>query len=138
MAAQVTQVCEFECCYVVDKQLNAHRYKVEVTVDGPQREEDLGYVIEFSKLSEYLRSILPDKRFIFETVSQNIGREIAFTMGQRGIAIQGYSFILSAENILTGIVQDLQSVLDIKEPGVRVVSAKLRENTSSYVTWKPE
>ncbi len=137
MASQVTQSCEFECCYLIDRSLNAHRYRIEVTVEGPQREEDYGYVIEFSKLKTYIQSVVPDGSFIFDTVSQNIGRDVAFTLGQRGVSVCGMPFHLCAESLCNYISTTLQDVLNKNEPGVTIVVSKLRENGTSYVSWRP-
>ena len=137
LASQVTQSCEFECCYLIDKSLNAHRYRLEVTVEGPQREEDYGYVMEFSKLHNYIKSVVPDGMFIFDTSSSNVGRDVAFILGQRGIPVKGLPFALCAESICNYISTSLQSILDHKEPGVNIVVSKLRENSTSYVSWRP-
>lgn len=135
MSSKVTQVCEFECCYLIGTELNAHRYKLEITVMGPQHTEDCGKVIDFSVLLKYMFDVVPDKCFLFDTSSQNIGREVAFILGQRNIKICGCFFTLSAENICNDIVHSLQDILNTKEPGVQIVSARLRETPSSFVSW---
>ena len=135
MTTKVTTRAEFECCYIFDSILNAHRYRIEITVDGPQRQEDLGSVIEFSKLKKYVMTVVPNNTFIFDATCENAGRDVAFTMGKHGIKIMAVSFVLSAENICNYIVSTLQQILDLNEPGVKITNAKLRENNDSYVSW---
>ena len=45
MNSTVSYRTEFESCYVQDEELHAHRYRIEVTVDGPQRYVDFGQMI---------------------------------------------------------------------------------------------
>jgi 6-pyruvoyl-tetrahydropterin synthase len=138
MSVKVSQVCEFECCYLIDKTLNAHRYKFEVTVECNQRSADNGYVIDFATLLDYMNWVVPKNTFLFDTTTNNIGRDVAFVMGQRGVSIQGVSFTLCAEGICSSISKALQDILDFREPGVTIVSARLRENNTSFVSWQPE
>lgn len=138
MPSQVTHRMEFECCYLINKDVNAHRYRLEVTVEGPQRFEDFGSVIEFSKLREYVKSVVPDKSFLIDTSTENLGRDVGFMLGTRGVSVRAYSFQLSAENLCSNIGKQLQSILDSEEPGVTVVEVKLRENNDSFASWRPD
>ena len=137
MASCVTQRVEFECCYLIDKELNAHRYRFEVTVEGNQFRLDKGCLISFESLKKYMKQVVPDKSFLFDSSTYNIGKDIAFIMGSKGVKISSCPYILSAENICSAMSQDLQRLLDSQEPGVTVVSSTLRENTGSFVSWKP-
>lgn len=138
MSVEVTCKIEFECCYLVDTELNAHRYQFEVTVNGRQRLQDNGTVIEFETLHHAMKEVAPRNAFLFDTSSNNVGRDIAFIMGQRGVKVVGVGFPLSAENICSHLVYELQDNLNKLNPGVTVTYAALRETPKSYVSWKPD
>ena len=57
MNSTVSFRTEFESCYVQNEELHAHRYRIEVTVDGPQRYVDFGQIIDYKlRLSIQLQS----------------------------------------------------------------------------------
>ena len=67
MGATVSYRTEFESSYLQNFELHSHRYRVEVTVDGPQRHQNKGKVIEFSHLAQYVNEVVYDKYFIYGT-----------------------------------------------------------------------
>lgn len=139
MASEVSQKIRFECCYIVDTDINAHEYQFEATVVNMSGEsKSSGRIIDFANLKELMEKIVPNNRFLFDTTNQNLGRDVAFLLGQRGLAITGYAFSLSAENICRYLGDRLQKSLDAHYPGVNVKSVRLRENSSSYATWYPD
>ncbi len=137
MPSRVTQRVEFECCYLLETELNAHRYRFDVTVesDGPRR--DKRYIISFQELTDCMKKVVPDKSFLFDTTTYNVGKDIAFILGSKGVKISGCPYMLSAENICSAASQDLQRLLDDKFPGVKIVSSSLKETTGSFVSWRP-
>lgn len=135
MSIEVSQRVEFECSYIFGTELNAHRYKFEVTVIGPQREEDNGIVIDFKSLKNYMNSVICDHAFLYQSTVENPGKTVAFILARAGVKCVGFPFMINAENMCKYFVQDLQSILNEHEPGVTVVSAKLRETNDSYTSW---
>ena len=144
----VTQRASFEACYLmkVDKnsrvQIHSHNYKVEVTVSGNQRMTDNGFIIEFSVLKNMLESVLPDHKFIFWPIDDpadytvsSISRSIQHEIDRLGDTCYDIDFAPTAENIISHIVSQLQSLLDIHYPGVTIVNAKFRENNDSFSEW---
>ena len=131
---------EFESCYVQSGELHAHRYRVEITVDGPQRYEDTGRVIEFADLSRYLKEAVPDKKFLhhvsgeLDDTSRN-ENDLAASMQKCGVDVVLFDDIISVELLCTWIRDRVQFILDFERPGVRVIEVKLRETTESFATW---
>ena len=131
---------EFESCYVQSNELHAHRYRIELTVDGPQRYEDTGRVIDFSDLSRYLKAAVPDKKYLHH-VSGGLNNDsrcesnIASAMKAYGIGVWLFDEPISVELLCTSIRDRVQCILDAEQPGVRVIEVKLRETTESFATW---
>lgn len=143
MSLTVTQRVEFECGYLIElngqKQVQSHRYNLEVTVSGNQRFEDNGYVIEFETLKKILKSCVPNSKFIF-TKNQDYTlpgeRNIADIFDLFGYLSEQVDFRPTCENLLVWITDKIQDILDIREPGVRIENAKLRESSTSYAERK--
>lgn len=138
----VSQRDEFECAYIMSigdspPILHAHHYRVEVAVSGNQRLIDHGIVIEFDKFKHYLRSVLPNNAFLYDSTSEynDAGRTIATELLNLGIQTVACPFIPSAENLAGYIARELQSILNRAAPGVTVVEVKLRETANSFATW---
>lgn len=139
-SAVVTQRCEFECSYLsnigVDNamELNSHRYRVEVSVMSIDRE----IPIEFSQLKRCIRNVVPDKHFIYNALDGPSKEEAQIISGLQSLhvpVLEAY-FVLSAENIVTYIAEQIQLVLNrMCDNTVVVVSVKLRENNDSFVEW---
>ena len=137
MNMEVTKRLEFECCYVYRKEIHAHRYKLEVTVQGPQRFGDYGVVISFDNLLKYMKQVVPDKSFIYDTKEAS-GTYIGLAFQDYGYKAIGFDMSISAENICNYLALSLQDILDVKEPGIQIIDLKLREDSNSFVSWKRE
>lgn len=147
MVNNVSVKHEFECSYLVRLpgtsryELNSHRYRVEVSVVGPQRYADYGYIIDFNKLKNYVSSKVPDKSFIINSADMNISefKDIVKNLTILGVPIVskdiGEADTISAEHILDMIVKDVQVCLDTYEPGIYVANAVLRENSQFAVEY---
>lgn len=135
MQMEVTKRIEFECCYIYNKQVEAHRCKLEVTVEGPQRYYDLGRVITYEELSNYMKDVVPNHSFLYHDEDMK-SMMVALAFQQAGCKVTEYPFPISAENLCSHIAESLQTILDSKEPGIRILDLKLREDNNSYVSWK--
>lgn len=138
MSTTVSYRTEFESCYIQRGELHAHRYRLEVTVDGPQRLEDYGRVIDFQKLASFVNRIKFDKTYLYST--HQTFQEKTLTDAMKGLEIPVLAFPgeLSVEAFCAKIAEDLQDVLDQHTPGVRVIEVKLRETNDSFATWSIE
>lgn len=135
MSATVSYRTEFESSYFQNLELHSHRYRVEVTVTGPQRQEDRGKVIEFKRLAHYVSEVVYDKSFLIGTDSLPEERFVVDAMREIGVKYTGFSFPLSVENFCIDIANKLQKLFDRYEPGVQIYEVKLRETNDSYATW---
>ena len=134
MNMEVTKRLEFECCYVYRDEIHAHRYKLEVTVQGPQRYNDYGVVLSFDELLRYMKQTVPDKTFVYY-VKDAAGTYISKAFHDYNYRTLGFEFPISAENICNHLALSLQDELDIHEPGIQIVDLKLREDNNSFVSW---
>ena len=135
---EVTQRVEFECCYLFQQQLECHKCKLEVTVSGPQRFEDTGVVISYEALKQYMRDIVPNKKFLYNK-DDNAGNLVAKALDLSlsvGSSTQEFDFPISAENLVDYFAETLQDTFDRCEPGIILLDMKLREDASSYVSWR--
>ncbi len=135
MNMEVTKRAEFSCCYIQDKQIEAHHCKVEVTVEGPQRFEDFGRVITYENLQNYLRGIIPNRAFLYCKRDYN-SIHVADAFNTVGCKTVEYNFDISAENLCRHLAETLQDVFDELEPGISILEFKLREDNNSFVSWK--
>ena len=132
---EVTKRIEFECCYIQNHQIEAHRCKLEVTVEGPQRFEDFGRVITYENLQKYMKELTPHKTFLY-CWKDTDSLAVAHAFGSAGCEVLPFEFEISAENLCSYFVKSLQDILDKKEPGITILEMKLREDNHSYVSWK--
>lgn len=135
MKATVTYRTEFEASYLQNSELHSHRYRVEVTVDGPQRHQDKGKVIEFKHLAQYVNQVVYDKYFLYGTDILPAERAVIDALKEAGVRCWPCTFPLSVENFCIDIADRLQIFLNKFEPGVRVSEVKLRETNDSFATW---
>lgn len=144
---QITQRADFECSYILPLfnryELHSHRYRIEVTVEGPQRLEDFGMVLEFDRFKSILNTILPNRSFIYQ--AGEIGdcfdvhlNRVVSELNRLNIRLYSVPMAPTVENLCSHFASELQSVLDSQEPGVRVVNLKLRESTDSFASWSIE
>lgn len=134
---QVTTKIAFCSAYVSAGELNSYLYRLEATVECPQRAEDDNMVLEFTKLQKYMRESSFENTFLYNNYDEH-GRDIANAMLRAGVKCKGVDYALCAESICDNIAVILQGLLNIREPGVRLVELKLRETGDSYVSWTPE
>ncbi len=137
MNMEVTKRIEFECCYIYHYTVQAHRYRLEVTVEGPQRFDDHGTVITFDDLQKYMKRAVPDNKFIYH-VEDYPGVHVGKAFVEVGCDSQPYEFSISAENLCKHIAESLQNTFDLYEPGIKILELKLREDSNSFVSWKRE
>ena len=135
MSATVSYRYEFEAAYVQNQQLNAHRYRIEVTVDGPQRYADHQQIIDYRTLAEYVRSVCPRDQFLVGSDSSTSEIELAECMRKCGVSVSSRPHPLTIESFCESVATELQDVLNRHEPGVRVIEVKLRETNDSFATW---
>lgn len=134
MNMEVTKRVEFECCYIYDRHIEAHHCKLEVTVEGPQRFNDFGRVISYEDLTRYMKYVVPDRAFIYcDADLDSVKVSNAFL--DAGCTTMSYDFQISAENLCKHFADTLQDLFDKKEPGIRIIDLKLREDNNSYVSW---
>lgn len=139
-SVEVTQRVEFSCSYLVPRggryDLNSVNYKFEATVCGSKAYESTGRVISFEDFIRVIKSILPNKSFIYD---KNDDKQKVLAEAFRDCGVFSYVFDgdISAERILEEISLMLVEALHVY-PGVYLKETKLRENASSYVSWKQE
>ena len=134
MTMEVTQRVEFECCYIFNGEIESHRCKMEVTVEGPQRYQDHGVVITYDSLRKYMLSVVPNKSFLY-SIEDVDGVRVNKAFTDAGCRTQGYNFPLSSENLCKHFAETLQALFDTAEPGIVILNMKLREDNNSFVSW---
>ncbi len=134
MNMEVTKRVEFDCCYICDHHIEAHHCKLEVTVEGPQRFNDFGRVITYEDLTRYMKYVAPDRAFIYCDTDPD-GVHVGKAFLDVGCTTIGYEFEISAENLCKHFADTLQELFDKKEPGIRIIDLKLREDNNSFVSW---
>lgn len=137
MNMEVTKRIEFECCYIYNQQLEAHNCKLEVTVEGPQRFNDSGRVMSYENLSWYMKQVVPHKAFLYWDKDLD-GISVGQAFAKVGCRVESYAFPISAENLCKCFADSLQDLFDEKEPGIRILDMKFREDNNSFVSWKKE
>lgn len=135
MRATVSCRAEFESAYIRDNELNAHRYKVEVSVDGQDLYNETGQVIDYRTLLNYVKSIVPDRCYLVSSSSNQHELEAASAIRDCGVPVHTVPYYLSIERICQGLADELQDVLSRHYPGVRVTEVKLRETNDCFATW---
>ena len=137
-----TSRVDFECGYIYDRSFEAHRYTLEITVDGPQRLADLGMIISFEHLQSIMVANTPDKAYLLSKQhASDLAKDVAEILAHGGIAtleVPTTGDKVTAENLLAYLVDVVQNQLHVEVPGVRILQARLRENSKSFVEWKRE
>lgn len=135
----VTQRARFTCSYIYHNaskhatELCSSNYTVEVSVTRPG--EDDKFVMEFSDLQKVLKSIVPDKKFLFGPFLSKKDEELMQVMKDLGVPTASYMFDVSAETLCEDIALQLSNELEFDYPGVQLLEVKLRENSDSFVVW---
>lgn len=135
MACTVSYRVEFESSYLLEGELHSHRYRLEVTVDGPQRLYDHGAVIDFKTLANHVKHVYYDKQFIYGNHQTNEELGVVNLLHQIGVSVYHIDNSLSVENFCIDIATRLQARLDQYDPGVRLIEVKLRETNDSFASW---
>lgn len=67
----ITKHIDFDAAHVLPegycgkcRNLHGHTYKAYVTVTGPRNEEEFGMVVDFKRLKEAMKQVLPDHMFL--------------------------------------------------------------------------
>ena len=136
---EVSQRVEFSCSYLTPNntlyELNSIHYRFEATVCS-RLKRLTGRVISFEDFKKVIKSIIPDKAFIYDNTDTN-QYLIAKDLKDCGIYSYAFSGEISAERILEEISLMLVEAL-AAYPQVYLKETKLRENSNSYVSWKQE
>lgn len=137
---EVSQRCEFSCSYLVPQaagyDLNSIHYRFEATVCGSSPYLSTGRVISFEEFKKLIKSVIPDKAFIYDSTDEN-QRAVCEALKNCGIFSYAFSGEISTEKLLEEISLMLDKALDAY-PGVYLKETKLRENANSYATWNQE
>ena len=139
---EVSQRAEFECAYLSSVEdsnklmLNAHQYKIEVTVLNSAN-GNTEPVIEFAELKKVIRRVLPDKYFLIDSTRKNLDeRAIEAALVNLGVPIRHCTYPICAENICDDLAHRIQVILSDEYKGIFIEEVKLRETSSSIVTWR--
>ena len=141
---RVTKHIEFETAHLLPGydggcgNLHGHSYKLEVTVEGPQK-AGWGMVIDFKKLKKAMEEIVPDHMYIYNGNDfSEVERDIVEVLQKHDLKYQGYYFDTTAENMVTYFAEAIEASLrnNYGYPDVKVVEAKLWETRDSYATYK--
>ena len=135
MRCTVSYRVEFESSYLLESELHSHRYRLEVTVDGPQRLNDHGAVIDFKTLANHVKSVYYDKQFIYGNSQTAEELCVVDLLRRIGVPLHYIDDSLSVENFCIDIATRLQARLDQYDPGVRLIDVKLRETNDSFASW---
>lgn len=135
----VSQRAHFECAYIYKRNdkyiLNAHDYKVEVTVTSPDRVSPV--IISFEDLKSAVVSALPHHKFL---VSNKDGCDNSIDLSLTGVFAQFdrslYVVIpdyICAETLVNYIAAKIDK--NLSEYNCLLWQVRLIESSDSYVTW---
>lgn len=140
---RITRHEEFEVAHLLPGynggcgRLHGHTYKIEVTVQGEQKEQ-FDMVADFKIIKEAIKAVVPDHYFVYYKEDQ-ISKEIAEVLKNHNIDCIEYPFYTSAENMVGYYAKEIENQLRNKyNLDVCVAEVKLWETTNSYATWKKE
>lgn len=141
---RVTRHEEFETAHLLPDynggcgRLHGHTYKIEVTVEGPQK-EPFGMVMDFKYLKEAIKAVIPDHKFIY-CKDDEISKDIAEVLTKHDIKCQVYPFITTAENMAPYFAQVVNEYIhnELGYSDVEVVEVNLWETTNSHATWRKD
>ena len=137
---EVSQRVEFSCSYITPcddiYDLNSIHYKFEATASSLKSYESTGRVISFESFTNLIKSVIPDKVFIYDKTDLN---QCVLAKDFKDCGIFSYAFEgeISTERLLEEISLMLVEALSAY-PEVYLKETKLRENNNSYVSWKQE
>lgn len=139
---KITRHEEFETAHLLPGydggcgRLHGHSYKIEVTVEGPQK-PPFGMVMDFKDLKKAIKAVVPDHKFVY-CKDDDISKDIAEVLSKHNIQCQMYSFITTAENMAPYFAETINDYIhnELGYNDVNVVEVKLWETTNSHATYK--
>lgn len=144
---QITRCEEFEMAHVLDGynggcgNLHGHSYKIEVTVEGPQDPNYFDMVMDFKKLKEAIKAVVPDHTFaVNSTKTEGYEYELWQLNKKYKKATKEYPCVTTAENMVGYIACELNDYIHhtLNLEAVEVVKVGLWETTNSHATWMKE
>lgn len=131
----VSQRSHFQCAYIYYRNegmiLNAHDYKIEVTVSSPDRISPV--IISFEDLKSVIAKSVPDHKFLArKDKSLDFSLIGVFTTFSPSIC-EVYEGEITAETLVNTIAHKIEE--NLSDFGVLLWEVKLRESNDSYVTW---
>lgn len=144
---KITRHEEFEVAHVLPDypgacgNLHGHTYKIEVTVEGPQHEDNYGMVLDFNILKEVIKKVVPDHRFVYNNIRTSpLEKDILKVLNNYGCKSVGYPFCTTAENMSKYFSEAIEQILikDYNITDVQVVEVKLWETTNSFAYYTKE
>lgn len=136
----VSQRLDFECAYLSNVEdstkliLNAHQYKIEVTVSGQSTNDK--FVIEFSKLRQIIYSVVPDHYYLVDTTRSSRDEDaIEAAFINLGVYVRKCPYRICAENLCNDLAYRIQACLSDLCIDAVVEEVKLKETTNSIATW---
>lgn len=135
----VSQRAHFECAYIYKRNdkyiLNAHDYKVEVTVTSPDRVSPV--IISFEDLKSAVVSALPHQKFL---ISNKEGSDNSIDLSLTGVFAQfdrGLYCVIPDYICAETLVNYIASKIDdnLSEYDCLLWQIRLIESSDSYVTW---
>lgn len=139
---RITRHEEFETAHLLPGhekgcgRLHGHTYKIEVTVEGPQK-EPWGMVMDFGDLKKAIKESTPDHKFVYCTEGDQLSADISKVLVQHNIDHLAMPFMTTAENMVGYYAQCIDDYIknELGYKDVDVVEVKLWETTNSYATW---
>ena len=139
-SVSVTRHVEFEAAHLLADypgacaNLHGHSYKLEVTICGPQQDDFFGFVMDFKVLDRILKSVVPDHKFIYNSLSEDpLETELVGLLKSHEKSIWGMPGYPSAENMVGIFAKKIQEQLPTD---YFVTQVKLWETTNSFATWR--
>lgn len=139
---RVTKEVEFETAHLLPGynggcvNLHGHSYKIQVTVEGPQRDDYFGMVMDFKDLKKAINEIVPDHRFVYGEGDQ-ISEEIVAVLDKYELKYVKYPFLTTAENMVSYYAELIDSYIknELGYNDINVVYVKLWETSTSFAEW---
>lgn len=140
---RITRHEEFEVAHLLPGynggcgRLHGHTYKIEVTVQGDQKEQ-FDMVADFKIVKQAIKDVVPDHYFVYYKEDE-ISKKIADVLRSYNIDCIEYPFYTTAENMVTYYANTIEDILrNTYGLDVCIAEVKLWETTNSYATWKKE
>lgn len=139
---RITRHEEFEVAHLLPGhekgcgRLHGHTYKIEVTVEGPQK-EPWGMVMDFGDLKKAIKENTPDHKFVYCTEGDPLSSEISQVLVKHNIDHLAMPCMTTAENMVGYYAECIDDYIknELGYKDVDVVEVKLWETTNSYATW---